>query len=408
MKKTISFILLTSIYMSMIAPFGARTQAQIMGKTRDGKLNETPNGLKFSLSEGVEGAENRVKPEPANADPLSEGETGELLKRLPKIITEDGDKTDFAKRAGSLPAPKTGKKIPVKFPADESRNVPNTNNDSALEVIRFSPEGEVALAPDLSVTFSQPMVAVTSQDGAAQTVPVQLSPAAEGKWRWLGTKTLMFDTTKRFRMATKYTARVPAGTKSATGQVLPKDVIWSFTTPPPKMEQNYPVQNATTRRDEIMFASFDQEIDPRAVLESISVTSKGKRIPVRLASEDELKTGSIPYYVKNSQPNRWLAFRAVNSDGGTKDALPADAPITVTINKGMPSAEGPLTTTAAQTFSFKTFGAMKFVEGYCNYAGEKNCSPFQTWYLRFTNSIDTSKFDKSMVKITPAIEGANI
>ncbi|MEZ5344003.1 MAG: alpha-2-macroglobulin family protein [Pyrinomonadaceae bacterium] len=407
MKKSISFILLTTIYMSMIAPFSTRTQAQIMGKTRDEILSETPGGLKFSLSEGTEGAENRTKPEPANTDPLSEGETSDLLKRLPNITAEDSDKTDFAKRAGSLPAPKTGKRIPVKFPADESREVPDTANNSALEVVRFSPEGDVALAPDLSVTFSHPMVAVTSQEGAAQTVPVQLTPNAEGKWRWLGTKTLMFDTTKRFRMATKYTARVPAGTKSATGQVLAKDVVWTFTTPPPKIEQHYPAKNSTTRRDEIMFASFDQEIDPKAVLESISVISKGKRLPIRLASEDEVKSGSVSYYIKNAQPNRWIAFRAVNSEGGTENALPADSPVSVTINKGTPSAEGPLKTTVDQNFAFKTYGAMKFVEGYCN-RGSENCSPFQTWYLRFTNSIDSSKFDKSMVKITPTIEGVNI
>ena len=103
-----------------------------------------------------------------------------------------------------------------------------TCGKQALEVVRFSPEGEISLAPDLSVTFSQPMVAVTSQEQAAQIVPVELTPQAEGKWRWLGTKTLMFDTTKRFPMATKFTARVPAGTKAANGQVLQKDVVVDF------------------------------------------------------------------------------------------------------------------------------------------------------------------------------------
>ncbi len=408
MKKTISFILLTTIYMSMIAPFGSMTQAQIMGKTRDVTLNEIPNGLKFSLSEGSEGAENRDIPKPANADKLSDGETSNLLQRIPKIIADDGDKTDFAKRAGSLPAPKTGKRIPVKFPADESRDAPNTNNNSALEVIRYSPEGDVELAPDLSVTFSHPMVAVTSQEGAAQTVPVQLTPNAEGKWRWLGTKTLMFDTTKRFRMATKYTARVPAGTKSATGQTLAKDVVWTFTTPPPKMIQNYPSNGSTTRRDELMFIGFDQEIDPKAVIETLTVSTGGKRIPIRLASDDELKSGSIPYYVKNAEPNRWLVVRAVNSNGGIEDALPGDSQITVTANKGTPSAEGPIKTAAAQSFSFKTYGSMKFVKGYCGYQTNKECSPFETLYLQFTNAIDGSKFDKSMIKLTPAVEGLNI
>ena len=80
------------------------------------------------------------------------------------------------------------------------------------------------------------MVAVTSQEEAAKVVPVELTPQVEGKWRWLGTKTLMFDTTKRFPMATKFTARVAAGTKSATGQTLQKDVMWTFTTPPPTDE----------------------------------------------------------------------------------------------------------------------------------------------------------------------------
>ncbi len=173
------------------------------------------------------------------------------------------------------------------------------------------------LAPDLNVTFSQPMVAVSSQEEAAKYAPVELTPQVEGQWRWLGTKTLMFDTTKRFPMATKFTARVPAGTKSATGQVLKKDVVWTFTTPPPKVETMIP-QNQIVRRDAMMFISFDQAINPEAVLNTITVTGQGKRIPIRLATQAEIDSdGSISYYSKQAQPGRWLAFRAVNSDGLT-------------------------------------------------------------------------------------------
>jgi len=39
-----------------------------------------------------------------------------------------------------------------------------------------------------------------------RTDAVELTPQVEGKWRWLGTKTLMFDTTKRFPMATKFSS----------------------------------------------------------------------------------------------------------------------------------------------------------------------------------------------------------
>ena len=410
MKKTISLLLIFAVYFSLIAPIGFQlameANAQNLKMIGSININDAPDGLTFRLSEGEEGAETREKQMPANAENLAEGETSNLLKRLPEIKTDENDKTDFAKRAGTLPPPKTGKILPVKFPSDEMRGTPKINPADTLEVLRYSPEGDVNLAPDLSVTFSQPMVAVTSQEEAANYAPVQISPQVEGKWRWLGTKTLMFDTAKRFPMATKFNVRIPAGTKSATGQVLNKDVSWTFTTPPPKAISEIPA-NQTTKRDALMFVAFDQEINPSQVLKTISVTSGKTKIPVRLATEEEAAK-EFAYYIKDIQPNRWLAFRAVNSDGSTENALPADSPITVTIEKGTPSAEGPLTTTAAQSFSFKTYGAMKFVEAGCGYRKEKECSPFENWYFRFTNSIDAQNFTKEMVKIEPAVENLNI
>ena len=405
-KIFVSWILLISIYVSMIAPFAAFGQ-RVSGRPINQKnMDNVPNGLSFRLSEGEEGAENRTKTPPANAESLSENETSNLLKRIPPVKSTEDDQTDFAKRVGTLPPPKTGTKVPVKFPTDEEqRGTPKVNLGDTLEVLRYSPEGEVNLAPDLSVTFSQPMVAVTSQEEAAQTVPVQLSPVTEGKWRWLGTKTLMFDTTKRFPMATIFTAKVPAGTKSVTGQTLQKDVTWTFKTPPPKVEQMIP-QNQTTKRDALMFVTFDQAINPSEVIKTISVTGKGKKLPIRLATEEEAK--AFTYYINNTQPNRWIAFRALNAEGGIENALPADSPINVTIEKGTASAEGPLKTEKAQSFSFKTYGAMKYIKAVCGYEGKPDCSPFDNWYLQFTNQIDSSKFDKSMVKVEPAIEGLKI
>lgn len=415
-KALISFILVVSTYFGMLSPIGlqmvAEAQAQAVKSkpTTKQTMNVTPpTGLKFRLSEGVEGAENRTSTPPNQGDPLSQGDTDNLLKRIPPPKVQDDDQKDFAKREGSLPAPKTGKKIDQKFPATDQQANPNIDQSGkTLEVIRFSPEGEIPLAPDLNVTFSQPMVAVTSQEEVAKVQPVQLSPMVQGKWRWLGTKTIMFDTDKRFPMATKYTAKVPAGTKSANGQTLQKDVTWTFTTPPPKVETMIP-QNQITRRDALMFISFDQEINPEAVLKTIAVSSGGKKLPIRLATQEEIdKDGSISYYSKQVQPKRWLAFRAINSDGLPENALPADSSISVIVQKGTQSAEGPLTTTADQGYSFRTYGAMKFVSGWCNYQGSKQCSPFDTWYMQFSNPIDAANFSKEMVKVEPAVEGLNI
>ena len=313
MKRLTSLTLILSIYLGLIAPIGSHlvrsaNAQKISGKTRTANMNiNLSNGLQFRLSEGEAGAETREKQLPAKTDPLSENEMSSLLKRIPPIKEQTDDKTDFAKRLGTLPAPKTGKMIPVKFPAGDERGTPKINTGNTLEVIRFSPEGEVNLAPDLNVTFSQPMVAVTSQEQAAQVTPVELSPKVEGKWRWLGTKTLMFDATKRLPMATKFIARVPTGTKSVNGQVLQKDVTWTFTTPPPKIETKIP-NSQITRRDALMFVSFDQEINAEAVLKTIKVSGGGKVLPIRLATQEEVeKDASISYYAKQAQPNAgWL------------------------------------------------------------------------------------------------------
>ena len=176
-------------------------------------------------------------------------------------------------------------------------------------------------------------------------MPVELSPQVEGNWRWLGTKTLMFDTTKRFPMATKFTARVPAGTKSATGQVLQKDVTWTFTTPPPKVEQMIP-HSQITRRDALMFISFDQEINPEAVLKNDHRNGPGQKAadPARDAGRD--RRGRKYFVLRETGAAQTLdgfSGRKFGRLDGKRSARGICDQVTV--EKGTPSAEGPLTTT---------------------------------------------------------------
>ena len=45
-------------------------------------------------------------------------------------------------------------------------------------------------------------------------------PQPPGEWRWVGTRTLVFEPEGRFPMATDYRVEVPAGTRAATGGTL--------------------------------------------------------------------------------------------------------------------------------------------------------------------------------------------
>jgi alpha-2-macroglobulin len=372
-----------------------------------------PQGLRFRLSEGAdESGQQRpaAAPNAARAEKISEAEAAKVLQRLPPLKTQEGDERDFALREKSLPPPRAGQTVLAAFPAPTEREAPDAAAASGpFEVVRYSPSGEVPLAPQLNVTFSQPMVAVTSQDEAAREVPVRLSPEVPGRWRWLGTKTLIFDPAgERLPMATEFTVSVPAGARSAAGGAPKTPASWKFSTPPPQLKAKHP-EGGPVRRDAIMFVEFDQRIDPAAVLRTVSVRggAAAGSLPLRLATEDEVASDpNVSRLAKAAVKGRWLAFRAVGAGGATASALPQDVGVSVTVGPGTPSAEGPRVTTKPQAFSFRTYGPLRVTRHQCGW--QKTCTPFDQWQITFTNPLDQSAFDKKQLRFSPELPDPQI
>jgi uncharacterized protein YfaS (alpha-2-macroglobulin family) len=387
--------------------FAANTQESDSEDEANG--DQMKEGLQFRLSEGTGQSESRTPITPVQSSRLTDSEVQNVLKRLPPVKAEEGDQQEFALRDRSLPPPRTGKTVNVSFPSSESAPPPNTAAAGPLEVLRFAPEGEIPLAPQLSITFSQPMVAVTSNDDlAAQDVPVRLSPQTPGKWRWVGTKTLLFVPDGRFPMATQYSATVVAGTKSANGGTFSTTKTWTFATPPPQVKSSYPSSNAPTTRDALMFVEFDQRIDPAAVLNTIKVVGGKSQLKIRLATQQEVEADkTVSQLAKSAEKGRWLAFRAINSEtGDTRLALPVDSGINVQIGPGTPSAEGPRTTTSAQAFSYRTYGLFRVTGQRCGYS--QKCTPFDPWYIDLTNPVDAAAFEQSQIRVEPEIPGMKV
>ncbi len=369
----------------------------------------TPSpGLPIAISEGVDQPSAPEHVAQATAEPLTDIQMRAVLNRLQPLPVAPGDAREFAFPSAPLPPPRPGQTINLPFPPPTTAPPPVVAV-SAVEVLRYAPEGDVTLAPNLNVTFNQPMVALTGLgDLAAQSVPVELSPQPAGKWRWIGTKTLAFEPratettgTARLPMATKYTVEIPAGTASAGGGKLTKTVTWTFTTPPPEIKTSYP-NDGPHPLEPVMFVAFDQSIDPAAVLTKIEVKAeaKEKTIAVRPATADEIAADKVVNRLaKESGAGRWLAFRA-------EEPLPPDASVTVTVGAGTPSVEGPLTTPAAQSFSFRTYGPLRVIRSYCAWGNE--CPPMTPWYVEFSNPLDEAAFDPAQVRIEPELPGAQI
>ncbi|HKQ99685.1 MAG TPA: alpha-2-macroglobulin family protein [Pyrinomonadaceae bacterium] len=405
LRLILSLSLIFFIFAGSLPQSSAVVTASDQG-VEDSTEEAAKQGLQFRLSEGKGQDEGRpaATSTPAQTARLSESEIQNVLKRLPAVKAEEGDEQDFAMRDKSLPAPRTGKTINVSFPSSEAAPTP-VASVGPLEVLRFSPEGDVPLAPQLSITFSQPMVAVTSNDElAAGAVPVQLTPQPAGKWRWVGTKTLLFVPDGRFAMATTYSATVPAGTKSANGGTLQAAKTWTFVTPPPQVKSSYPNSYTPVARDALMFLEFDQRINPAAVLSTIKVSGNTGALKLRLATEAEIAADKVvSQLAKGAESGRWLAFRAITDTGETGTALPADSPLSVVIGPGTPSAEGPRTTASAQSYSFRTYGAFRVTGHRCSY--NETCTPFDSWMISFTNPLDAQSFDLSQIRVEPEVKG---
>jgi hypothetical protein len=378
------------------------TPARLAGKVTGPAEDGSPR-IELRVSDGKPGAPAFDRAKLAPARTLSDSEADALLARAKPIASNTADRQDVALRPASQPPPRTGQTITSAFPAPPTSLAPPTAGATELQVVRSMPQGKVPLAPELSVTFNQPMVAVTSQDGAAQVTPVRLTPTPKGRWRWIGTRTILFDPTVRFPQATTYTVEIPAGTRSATGAALAKATRFTFETPAPSLVAHYP-SGSPQHLDVPMLAVFDQKIDPKAVLARLAVKAGGKAIPVRLLDAAELAADKplaamVDGVRKAEQDGRWLAFRAT-------EPLPADASIEVEIGAGTPSAEGPNTTPTAQHFDFHTYPPLKIERAECGYRG--NCPPGTPFQITFNNPLDADQLDALHLVATPAIPDVKV
>lgn len=329
-----------------------------------------------------------------------------LLSRMKPLVAEEADQQPFAKRERSLPPPRKGETVETPFPPTTDKEAPTAAANEAkvkqLEVARFAPDGEVPMAPQVSITFNDPMVAVGSHaDSIKDGVPVELTPKVPGKWRWVGTKTLLFEPdAPRLPMATEFKLVVKDGVESINGNKLGEPFSATFKTPPPKIANIWP-QYGTYPLDQPIFMEFDQEIDQEKMLEFISLKGGlifGARTPVLASAADYEDEEQIKELIARAKKKRWMVIKS-------KDALPYDSNIQTTIKVGAPSAEGPLTTTNTQSYSFQTFGPLRVQESRC---GWRDCRPTDAFYFRMSNNLDIEKFDPSQVKVEPAFPGMNI
>ncbi len=338
--------------------------------------------------------------------PLDGGRVEKLLARLQPLKMPLPVAVNIPPKP--IPPPPVGKQILSTFPPAPTALAPPARPAvSPLRVVRFGPQGKIhASSKQLSVTFSQPMVPLStvSEVATRQHGAVILTPQPPGTWRWLDTRTLLFEPDVRFPAATKYTANVTAGTKSAQGGKLEAGVLWTFQTERPKLLDFNPSESAFNLHPN-MIALFNQKIREGIALSKIRVlvTAPGlppdSRFPIRPLTADEIKNDSyIGDILKGAAEDSVHGYFAFKSDR----PFPRNASVQVVFDKGLASTVGNLTSEVVKTMRFRTYAPLKLS------VDAATISPNDFITLESNNAVSLSSFNSSLIQVHPAIPNAKI
>ncbi|WP_106093242.1 Ig-like domain-containing alpha-2-macroglobulin family protein [Enhygromyxa salina] len=275
-----------------------------------------------------------------------------------------------------------------------------------LEVLRTGPDGEQGLVDAIRVSFNHPMVPLASiEDLRAHTAPMQIEPAIEGEFRWMGTRALAFHPTGRLPFSTSYAITIPAGTQSTHGTELAKAVEWSITTPTLALDRSVPHQHGASHvhLDQPILLRFNQGVDANAVAAALSLKAGSKRVALELIPEsrwqDEDLAKFIDPWVAGSE-QAWERSRVVVLRPVAE--LTPNTKYTVELPPGV-YGEGPLRSDKL-AFTFETYPPLKLSPHRCD---PSPCSASYGIVVDASNQIrDARVIDK--VHVSPAVENLRI
>ncbi|HSJ25307.1 MAG TPA: alpha-2-macroglobulin family protein [Longimicrobiales bacterium] len=353
--------------------------------------------------------------------PLAPTRSAALLARLPTLPAASGEPFRFP--AATPPPPRTGRVQLATFPAGDSVAPPATGPaDRALRVVRVTPDGEAALAPHLTITFSNAMVPLSTVAAAeVGTPPVRLSPQPPGRWTWLDPRTLRFvPAAGRFPMAPAFAVEVAAGASSATGHMLEAPVQASFATPAPRATGAWPALRSERQvpepgvfgrpepadalarsvvRDPVVLIAFDQPVEVGTVLNTTRLLANGAVHAVRAARPDEVAADTlVSRLVDELLPGHWVTLRPVRP-------LPAAADVRVVVERGTAGTEGPRRTERPQEVRFFTHGTLQVASHGCS---RDPCAPGSPWRIQLTNPVARGTTAAGLVSVEPELKNMNV
>jgi uncharacterized protein YfaS (alpha-2-macroglobulin family) len=256
-----------------------------------------------------------------------------------------------------------------------------------LEVLAATPKGEVSSiseAQTIAVVFNQPIVEVSEETQAEKsTGPLKFEPEVKGKYRWLGSRTLIFSASDTLALATTFKVTVPKGLKALSGKELQEDYTFEFTTLRVGIKRIEPTYRV--RLDNEIMIGFNQPVTPDVAKKMTLRTESGSEVKftVRQLSKDDMQ--KIQSYRESGQygPSYMLRdFRSNELLWLKPAALQPGEKYVIEFEKS--AAE-------KQAFRFSTFEKFEF-----RGKDEQNILPSEPVTIEFSNPVQRKELLKHL------------
>src|SRR3989339_578329 len=289
----------------------------------------------------------------------------------------------------------------VAGPAKVAARLPNP------DAVGIPPQSKITLV------FDRPIIPLTQVQGEAASArmanwPVTITPAVQGRWRWLSTVAVEFIPTAQLAPSTKYTVQVPKGITTVTGDATEQDFSWSFETIRPTLigstpTEGYQLAGPTTD----LSLSFNQEMNLQTAKPQLKLAArplaeasprdnaKGAPPPVAEAPAQDIAIASLSFGTKEQGDGTKVEDRTTIVVVPTKP-LQFQTAYELSIAGELKAARGDLPMGSGALLSFQTVGALS-VSGWLETMNG-------SIKMNFSNPVESGSL-KEAVAISPTVKG---
>ncbi|MBX3166224.1 MAG: Ig-like domain-containing protein [Candidatus Eremiobacteraeota bacterium] len=234
-----------------------------------------------------------------------------------------------------------------------------------VEVVLASPQGDMAdldQGQSIVMAFNQPMVPLRPVSTDVNVDFVEITPKIDGRFRWKGTATLVFEPKVKLPYGTRFKVTVKKGLKSWAEQQLAQDYTFHFVTPTVALAHTLPMENSEMQGvDEPIYLHFNQPVKPEDIRSSIKLRqgSETMGVQVRAYTEDDRKAESKAADVQDAyelpRPNGLVEGPVENAVVVTPEKPLQPGELTsVLLLSGMKGMGGPEGTPSERSYDFTT------------------------------------------------------